>query len=35
MGSVNPGSIAGQGPVRYRTTVHGPVQVDESSTVNR
>jgi acyl-homoserine lactone acylase PvdQ len=26
MGTVNAGSIAGQGEVRYRTTVHGPVQ---------
>ncbi len=26
MGSVNAGTISGQGAVRYRTTVHGPVQ---------
>jgi len=26
MGSVNAGSIKGVGPVRYRTTVHGPVE---------
>jgi hypothetical protein len=26
MGTVNAGTIAGQGPVRYRTTVHGPVE---------
>src|SRR3954463_16481140 len=26
MGAVDAGAIAGQGRIRYRTTVHGPVQ---------